>query len=99
MELRRQSCGFLASGFLDRFSNLPWNCIVKHVPNVRNQPENTMRNLGVEAAGLLAIDDTVLRTRHDNNWQCQFLITVPQRDGARNHGDAVLTLRADLPGS
>ena len=36
MELRRQSCGFLASGFLDRFSNLPWNCIVKHVSNVRN---------------------------------------------------------------
>jgi hypothetical protein len=74
MELRRQS-----SGFLDRFSNLPWNCIVKHVPNVRNQPENTMRNLVVEAAGLLAIDDTVLRTRHDNNWQCQFLIAVLQR--------------------
>ena len=94
MELRRQS-----SGFLDRFSNLPWNCIVKHVPNVRNQPENTMRNLGVEAAGLVAIDDAILRARHDNNWQCQFLIAVPQRDGARNHGDAVLTLRADLPGS
>ena len=93
IERRRQS-----SGFFDRFSDLLGNCVVKHVPNARNQPEHTLRNLRVKAARLLGINDTILRARHDNNRHCQFLIAVPHRDGTWDHGDAVLTLRADLPG-
>ena len=48
---------------------------------------------------LLGIDNTILGARHNDNWDRQFLIAVSHRKGARNHGDAVLTLRADLPGS
>src|SRR5512144_1338843 len=72
---------------------------MEHVPNVRNHSQVTLRNLRVKAARLLSIDDTILRARHDNNWHCQFLIAMPHREGAGNHGDTVLAFRADLPGS
>ena len=93
IEHRRQS-----SGFSDRFSDLSGNCVVKHVPNARNHPQVTVRNLRVKPSRLPSIDDTILGARHDNNWHRQFLIAVPHRDGTWDHSDAVLTLRADLPG-
>jgi len=59
-----------SSGFLNRFSNLLWNSVVIHVPNARDQAEDTVRNLRVKPAGLLGIDDTILRTRHDPEHRC-----------------------------
>jgi hypothetical protein len=56
--------------FLNRFSNLLWNSVVNHVPNARDQAEDTVRNLRVKPAGLLGIDDTILRTRHDPEHRC-----------------------------
>ena len=57
-----------------------------------------MRYLRVKSRWLRGIDDTVLCPRHDNNWESQFLIVLPHGHGTWNHGDAVLTLRANLPG-
>ena len=41
-----------SSSFLDRFSDLRWNSVVKHVPNARNQSQDTVRNLRVKPARL-----------------------------------------------
>jgi len=89
---------FFGNGLSTFFSDLAGNCVVKHVPNARNHPQVTVRNLHVKPSRLLSIDDTILGARHDNNRHRQFLIAVPHRDGTWDHCNAVLTLRADLPG-
>jgi hypothetical protein len=81
---------------LDRFSDHLWYGVVKHVPNVRNQPQDAVRNLRVKPGRLLGTDDTILGAGHNDNWDCQFLIAVSHREGTRNDGDAVLTLRASF---
>jgi hypothetical protein len=61
----KRRCHF--SGFLDRFRNVLWNCVVKHVPSARHQAEDAIWNLRVKPAGLFDIDDTILCTRHNYN--------------------------------
>ncbi len=61
--------------------------------------EDTLRDLRVKSSGLLVVDDTILCTRHDDDWHRQLLIAVLHGDRARDHCHAVLTLRADLSGS
>jgi hypothetical protein len=46
-----------------RFRDRLRNCVVQHVPNAREQPQDAVLNLRVESAGLLDIDDTILRAR------------------------------------
>ena len=69
---------------------------MKHVPNARNHPQVTVRNLLVKPARLFTIDDAILGARHDNNRHHQFLISMPHRDGARDHGYTILTISARI---
>ena len=57
VEHRRYSSGFPQS--------LQQPPLEQRSANARDQAEDTARNLRVKPAGLLGIDDTILRTRHD----------------------------------
>jgi hypothetical protein len=42
------------------------NCLVQHVPNAREQPEDAVLSLRVESAELFDVDDTILRARPES---------------------------------
>ena len=52
-----------SSDFFDRFSDLVVDCVVKHVPSARNQPQGTLRNLRVKSTRLLA--EAMVARGHD----------------------------------
>ena len=65
VEHRRYSSGFPQS--------LQQPPLEQRSANARDQAEDTARNLRVKPAGLLGIDDTILRTRHDPVHRCFIL--------------------------